>query len=168
LYERMSIRNFKDEALTLKDVSQILWAAQGIDGVTGATRTAPSAGATQPLEVYLIVRKVNGLEPGIYHYNPKKHIVIKRLSKEIDLDYNAPVYLIITAAYERTTNRYGERGIRYVQMEAGHAAQNVHLQAVSLGLGTFVIGAFNDNEVKNLLSLEKETPLYVMPIGKIK
>lgn len=165
LSERRSIRRFKDEALSLEEVSQLLWAAQGIDGVTGATRTAPSAGATHPLEVYLVVKNVNGLGKGVYHYNPKKHTV--KLIDDKDVNYgNAPIFIVIAAVYERTTGRYGNRGIRYVDIEVGHSAQNIHLQAVSLGLGSFPIGAFGDEKVKDRLGIS-ETPLYIIPIGRV-
>lgn len=165
LSERRSARNFKNEALTLEEISQLLWAAQGIDAITGATRTAPSAGATQPLEIYLVVKNVNGLDKGVYHYNAEKHTV--KLIADKDVDYgNAPVFIVIAAVYVRTTNRYGTRGIRYVDMEVGHAAQNIHLQAVSLGLGSYPIGAFDDEKIKAQLGI-KEEPLYVIPIGKV-
>lgn len=167
LSERRAVRSFRDEALSLEEISQLLWAAQGIDGVTGATRTAPSAGATQPLEVYLVVKNVNGLDKGVYHYNPKKHSITLVSSEEIEESYyNAPVFIIIAAVYERTMGRYGNRGIRYVNIEVGHVAQNIHLQALSLGLGSFPIGAFNDGEIKEMLGIE-DAPLYIIPIGKV-
>lgn len=165
LSERRSIRSFKDEALKLEEISQLLWAAQGIDAITGATRTAPSAGATHPLEIYLVVKNVNGLERGIYHYNPNKHSIRMISSKDVDY-YNAPVAVVIAAVYERTTLRYGTRGIRYVDIEVGHSAQNIHLQAISLGLGSFPIGAFDDENVKEMLGMEEE-PLYIIPVGKV-
>ncbi len=164
LLERNSVRSFKDEALSLEEVSQLLWAAQGVDGVTGATRTAPSAGATHPLELYLAVRNVKELKKGIYHYNPEKHS-IKMVSGK-DVNYDAPVVIVIAAVYERTTQRYGTRGVRYVDIEAGHSAQNIHLQGVGLGLGSFPIGAFSDKGVKDMLGIEEE-PLYIIPVGKV-
>lgn len=178
LLERRSIREYKDESLALKEVSQILWAAQGITEPTWGGRTAPSAGALYPLEVYLAVRKVEDLEPGIYHYLPLNHKLIGILEGDINEKLaeaglnqscieKAPINLVITAFYSRTTAKYGERGIRYVHLEAGHAAQNVYLQVQSLGLGTVTIGAFDDDEVRKLLNLsEEETPLYIMPIGR--
>lgn len=165
LSERRSVRNFKNEALTLEEISQLLWAAQGIDAVTGATRTAPSAGATQPLEIYLVVKNVNGLGRGVYHYNAEKHTV--KLIADKDVDYgNAPIFIIIAADYKRTTGRYGNRGVRYVDIEVGHAAQNIHLQALSLGFGSFPIGAFDDEGIKGMLGIEEE-PLYIIPVGKV-
>ena len=151
----------------MKEISQLLWSAQGIDAVTAATRTAPSAGATHPLEVYLVVRKVEGLDEGIYHYNPKKH-TIKMTSIKIPnlYYYNAPVFFFLTADYERTTKRYSTRGIRYVDIEVGHSAQNIHLQAISLGLGSFPIGAFDDDQIQEQLGID-EAPLYIIPVGRI-
>jgi len=164
LAERRSVRSFEDKSLSIEEVSQLLWAAQGIDGVTSATRTAPSAGATQPLEVYLAVREVSGLEKGVYHYNYDKHS-LEMVSSE-DVSYNAPITIIIAADYDRTTGRYGDRGIRYVHIEVGHVAQNIQLQAISLGLGSYPIGAFNDARLKEQLGID-EHPLYVIPVGKV-
>jgi len=174
---RRSIRSFKDEGLSLKEISQILWSSQGITGEK-VKRTAPSAGATYPLKVYLVVRKAEGLNPGIYLFVPEKNMLKLILEKEVSEDLmnsalgqnavgEAPVNVVFSAVYERTTDRYGERGHRYVHMEAGHASQNVYLQSESLGLGTVVIGAFNDNLVSEVLNLPKnEDPLYIMPVGK--
>lgn len=177
ILKRRSVRSYRDEALSLKEISQVLWAAQGVSG-DGFLRVAPSAGATYPLEVYVVVRKLAGVGPGVYHYIPESHS-LKRISSG---DYagglgdaafsqsfvgEAPVNLVFCAVYERTTQEYGERGIRYVHMEVGHAAQNVYLQCQSLGLGTVVVGAFNDLEVKETLNLTGVEPLYIMPVGKI-
>jgi SagB-type dehydrogenase family enzyme len=173
---RKSVRSYSDEALTLEEVSQLLWAAQGI--THNGKRAAPSAGATYPLELYLVIGDVLNLEKGVYHYFPEKHS-IERLSNE-DLREKiakaayqswiekAPMLIIFSAVFERTTKHYGEgNGVRYVHMETGHAAENVYLQAVSLELGTVVVGYFDENEVRALLKLDnKETPLYIMPIGK--
>jgi len=177
LFERRSIRNYADEAVTLVDVSQLLWAAQGITDPAGY-RTAPSAGALYPLEVYLVAGKVASLPAGIYRYKPRGHELVKVMDgdKRAELGAaalgqtslkQAPVSLVLTSFYERTTQKYGDRGIRYVHMEAGHAAENVCLQAVSLGLGTVVIGAFYDDDVKKVLQLGgSEEPLYLIPFGK--
>lgn len=177
LSKRQSIRSFTDEPLTLKDLSQLLWSAQGITHGR-EFRTAPSAGALYPLEVYALVGNVEGLSPGLYRYNIRKHSLVK--VKEGDLRKSlseavyqpriireAPLTLIITAVYKRTTGKYGERGIRYVHMEVGHAGQNVMLQATALGLGCVGIGAFNDDFVKDFLGSKEEAPLYIIPIGKL-
>ncbi len=171
---RRSVRKYSSEPLTLNELSQILWAAQGI--TSGNKRSAPSAGMTYPLEVYVVVGNVEGLEPGIYHYDPPTHSIkmTVRGDRRFDLSNaalgqtwvgNAPVDLVFTAVYERTTSRYGERGRMYVHMEAGHAAQNVYLQAESLGLGTVVVGSFSEEGVRQVVGLEEETPLYIIPVG---
>lgn len=176
LAERRSRREYAREPLSLAELSQLLWAAQGTTGEGG--RTAPSAGATYPLEVYAVVGEVSGLPPGVYRYLPKEHSIglvflgdfrgsLYSASGSQKWVLDAPVSLVFTAVYGRTTRVYGERGIRYVHMEAGHAAQNVYLQAEALGLGTVAVGAFDDEGVRGLLNLSPgETPLYVMPVGK--
>lgn len=178
LLKRRSVRDFKNEPLTLAEVSQLLWSAQGITEPTTGFRTAPSAGALYPLEVYLIVGNVEKLSPGIYKYQPAGHQLIKLSSadKRTELYHAAlsqewvkdgAVVIVFSAVYERTTEKYGERGVRYVHIEAGHAAQNVYLQTVALNLGTVVVGAFDDNQVKKILNLkENEQPLIIMPIGR--
>ncbi len=177
LKERRSIRQYKNLPITLSDLSQLLWAAQGISG-SGGRRTAPSAGALYPLEVYVVAGNVGDLPVGIYLYKPRDHGLLKMADgdKRIELSRaalgqspirNAAAVLVLSAVYERVTIKYGERGIRYVHMEAGHAAQNVLLEAVSLGLGTVVIGAFHDEQVKTVLRLPAgEHPLYIIPLGR--
>jgi SagB-type dehydrogenase family enzyme len=144
----------------------------------GGYRTCPSAGALYPLELHVVAGRVNGLSPGIYRYDCTNHTVRIEAGGDIRQDlagaalgqsmiYRAPVTVAISGVFERTTCKYGERGIRYVFMEAGHAAQNIHLQAVSLNLGTVVIGAFRDDQVKMVLGLNPdESPLLLMPVGK--
>jgi SagB-type dehydrogenase family enzyme len=178
ILKRRSRRDFRDSPLTLGEVSQILWAGQGITDKAGL-RAAPSAGALYPLDLYLVVGKqgVEGLGEGVYHYLPQSHSLepalqgdvrqtLARLSLEQMFIAEAPLSLLITGEYERTTRKYGERGVRYVHMEAGHVAQNVCLQAEALGLGTVTIGAFQDEKISQALSLPPSyRPLYVMPIG---
>jgi len=178
LLERRSIRNYKDEALTLAEVSQLLWAAQGITH-PGGYRTAPSAGALYPLEVYVVAGNVDGLRPGIYKYRPQGHELEKVAEGDVRAELCAAALdqeciedggavLVFAAVYERTTRKYSERGVRYVHMEVGHAAQNVYLQTVSLGLGTVVVGAFDDDEVERLLQMgDDERALYIMPVGSV-
>lgn len=163
--------------LTLAEVSQLLWAAQGITG-PGGKRTAPSAGALYPLELYIVSGKVDGLPSGIYRYAPERHSLqgIAQGDRRRELCdaalgqssiRTAAAVIVLSGVYDRTTVKYGERGIRYVHMEAGHAAQNIYLQAVPLGLGTVVIGAFRDEEVRKVMKMaERERPLYIMPTGK--
>ncbi len=176
--KRRSIRDYKNKPLTLNDVSQILWASQGI--TQGNHRTVPSAGALYPIEIFLTIKNVQGLEKGIYHYIPKDHklILIKEGDFSEDLSdaalsqqcvKDSALNLIITGVFERTTQKYGERAIRYVWMEAGHSAQNIYLEAGALNLGTVSVGVFEDEKVKRILNLPKTIdPLYIMPIGKPK
>ena len=173
--KRRSVREYKDEALSLKEVSQLLWSAQGVTANWGA-KTAPSAGALYPVEIYLVAGGVENLKPGIYRYNPERHSLIKIVEGDKRFALfsaslfqtcvkNAPISLVICAQYERTTQKYGKRGRRYVHIEVGHVGQNIYLQAESLGLATAAIGAFVDEAVKKVLNI-KEEPLYIMPVGK--
>ncbi len=177
LSRRRSVRHFADRALELKEISRLLWAAQGITGA-GGFRTAPSAGALYPLEVYLVSEKIDDLAAGIYRYNPSRHELIREaggdfrqqlcraaLSQSAVCD--APVSFVITGVMERTTAKYGKRGIQYVFMEAGHAAQNLLLACVSLDLGAVPVGAFSNESVQRILDLEKGAhPLYIVPVGE--
>jgi len=188
LNERRSVRSYEDEPLTLEEVSQLLWSAYGItysregmpDFIRGGLKTAPSAGARYPLEIYLVAGNVKGLLPGIYWYVPEGHVIHRLADGDIRLDLQAaclsqkfageaPVSIVWSAVYERCTEKYGERGHdRYVCMDLGHSAQNVYLQCGSLGLGTCAIGAFTDEALKKLIGMtEEEVPLYVMPIGRL-
>lgn len=178
LLKRRSVRSFKEEPLTLKEISQILWAAQGITEPSFGGRTAPSAGALYPIEIYLIVKNVKELSPGVYKYQPENHSLVFLFEEKISSQLadaalgqsfiaKAPAVLVIAGVFERTTKKYGERGERYVFMEAGHVSQNVYLQCVSLNLGTVAVGAFEDEKVKQILKMDsKEYPLYIMPIGR--
>jgi SagB-type dehydrogenase family enzyme len=180
LLQRMSVRHYTDEPLTLVQVSQLLWSVQGItprpDGRTG--RTAPSAGATYPLEIYLTVKNVQGLEPGAYRFLIEEFNLEKVLTGNVQPELSkaaggqpwvakAPINIVIGVVYERTTARYEDRGLRYVHMEVGHVGQNIHVQVISLGLGTVVVGAFDDNKVKEIVNIAPNVaPLYIMPVGK--
>ncbi|MFH0914907.1 MAG: SagB/ThcOx family dehydrogenase [bacterium] len=174
---RRSVREYTDEPLTLSEIGQLLWAAQGITSDEGA-RAAPSAGGTYPLEIYVAAGRVAGLEPGVYRYRPATHDLIlsttgdarARLA-DASLDQvwvrEGAAVVVIGAVYSRTTERYGERGVRYVHLEAGHAAQNLCLQATALGLAAVTVGAFSDDEVQDVLHMAREEePLYVLPIGR--
>lgn len=177
LLKRRSERHYADTSMKLQDIAQLLWAAQGLTGRTGF-RTAPSAGALYPLEVYVVAGNVEGLSAGIYQYQPAQHRLLQMVGGDLRADLtaaalgqpciqNAPACIVVAAVYERATRKYRERGIRYVHMEAGHAAQNVYLQAVSLDLGTVVIGAFHDEKVQRILELPDDVaPLVIMPVGK--
>lgn len=182
IQKRRSRRDFADKPLTLKQISQILWAAQGITDESTGFRAAPSAGALYPLELYLVVKDggAEGLVGGVYYYQPESHSLQTHLKEVVYNDFvsaclgqsavsQAPVSLIIAAEYRRTTGKYGEKGKRYVEIEVGHVGQNVYLQAETLGLGTCAIGAYNDQEVLKILNLPAtQRLLYVMPIGHPK
>lgn len=178
LYKRRTIRDYKNEPLTLQEVSQLLWSIQGITDLDWGLRTTPSAGALYPLEIYIVVGNIKNLDPGIYKYHPQKHSLIKTLDgdkrKELytaalqqESIIQAPVNFVIAAIFQKTSIKYGSRAERYVWLEAGHAAQNLLLQATALNLGAVPIGAFYDNEVKETLRLQKEEePLYIIPTGR--
>ena len=176
LTQRRSSREFRDDALNLKQLGQLLWAAQGITHGVGY-RTAPSAGALYPMELYIVAGKVDGLTAGVYHYYPHEHKLLNTYDGDLrnvlanaalhqPWVKQAPVVLVIAAKYARTTRKYGKRGIRYVHIESGSVAQNVYLQAAALGLGTVVVGAFDDDSVAKILRLaDDDEPLILMPIG---
>jgi len=175
--KRRSRRSFKDKALNLNQISQILWAAQGITEEKGYKRAAPSAGALYPLEIYLVVTNVETLDAGVYHYNPVNHsldlilpgnyqVALAKACLGQMFIVDAPISIVVTAQYKRTTSKYGERGIRYVHIEVGHVGQNICLETVSLGLVTVTIGAFWGEEVSKVLHLpERHKPIYVLPVG---
>jgi SagB-type dehydrogenase family enzyme len=177
LQMRRSVRSYKNDPLNISDISQILWSAQGITSPRGF-RTAPSAGALYPLELYVIAGDIISLPPAIYKYKPHGHLLLKIVSGDRRSELSraalrqssirkAPAVLLFCAVYERTTGKYSQRGIRYAHMEVGHAAQNASLQAIALGLNTAVIGAFRDTEVKKIAALAaKEQPQYFVPIGR--
>lgn len=180
LFERRSQRDFQDTELTQEQLAQLLWAAAGVTTEDGR-RTAPSAGTLYPLDLYVVVTQVRGLEPGLYLYQPEQHTLAKVLAGDFrtalaegSLDQpaiqRAPATLLYTVVYERLIERYGDRGIeRYAYIEVGHSAQNVLLQAQALGLGAVPIGAFTDYELKELLELPTENePRYLIPVGVIE
>jgi len=186
LANRRSRRDFTNEALTKAELSQILWAAYGITqpipnhpALRGGLRTAPSAGAMFPFEIYVAIGNIEGIEAGVYKYDSEHHRLIRTIARDVrtELDEaswgqrmirSAPVTVIYTAVFSRMTGRYGARGReRYVAMDLGHSAQNIYLQAEALGLGTCAIGAFQDESVSRVLQLpSEEEPLYLMPIGR--
>ena len=187
LHARRSVREYADTALTLAEVSQVLWAAYGITRplpsgpgfLRGGLRTAPSAGATYPLELYLVAGLVEGLAPGVYRYDSRRHGLRPVAAGDVRADLAgaalgqkfisaAPVSVIYSAVFARTTGKYGERGRdRYVCMDVGHSAENVYLQCAALGLGTCAIGAFDDAAVKRVVGMPNpEEPLYIMPVGR--
>jgi SagB-type dehydrogenase family enzyme len=188
ILRRRSIRRYSKEPLHLSQLSQILWSAQGITG-TRAFRAAPSAGATYPVEIFVVVGKqgvIAGeakqapeeLQAGIYHYEANSHSLslhrladlrpdLARATLDQEFIIDAPVDIVICALYHRTSYRYGRRGERYVHMEVGHVGENIHLQAVALGLAAVEVGAFHDEEVRTVLGVDEQIkPLYIMPVGK--
>ena len=179
LLHRRSIRSYVRKALTIDEVSQLLWAAQGITTDRGF-RTAPSAGALYPLELYLVSGTIQDLSPGVYRYRPVNHDIVKVVDgdKRTALAEaalmqpwvaEAAADIVFSAVYSRTTGKYGDRGIRYVHIELGHAAQNLCLQAAAMELGAVPVGAFDDEDVSGLLNLTAdEQPLYIIPVGKLK
>ena len=176
LVQRASVREFRRKPLSLAQVGQLLWAAQGINR-PGGYRTAPSAGALYPLEVLVAAGQVSELKPGVYRYHPREHALALLGAGDVRADLaaaaldqtwmsDAPVVFVITAVFERNTVKYGQRGYRYVYMEVGHTSQNIYLQAAALGLGTVAVGAFYDTRVQQILSLPgSEQPLCLMPTG---
>ena len=192
LSERRSIREYSEDSLSLAEISQLLWAAQGItkkiktppstqqgNPWTVGLRTAPSAGATYPIELYIAAAKVKGLSQGLYKYNPQQHAIIKMMDGDKRADISnaalkqssirtAAANIIIFGNYNRTAFKYGNRAKRYVQIEVGAVSQNIYLQAHTLGIGTVLIGAFTDDSLKSTLNAaEDEYPLGIMPIGRI-
>jgi len=171
---RRSIRSFSDKALTLDQIGQLLWSCQGITDEKSLHRASPSAGATYPLEIYLVNSE------GLFYYIPESHSIKRINNKDLRKELcqacfgqgfveDAGINIIICADFKRTTLRYGKRGENYVYIEVGHAAQNLHLEAVSLGLGSVPVGAFSDNAVQKVLNLPKHIiPIYVIPIGYVR
>ncbi len=191
LAHRRSVRSFDDAALTLEQIGQLLWAAQGITRPVaeapegwqwgpwqGGFRTAPSAGALYPLELYLVAGRVDGLEPGVYRYVPREHALERTggddrrqalssaaLNQRSVAD--APAVVVVSAVYARTAVKYGDRAERYVHIEVGAAAENLALQAVALELGTVFVGAFRDGDVQRVLGLSRDhEPLLLVPMGR--
>ena len=167
---RRSVREFSDVPLEPTEISELLWAVQGVTSASGK-RTAPSAGALYPLEVYVATPE------GLYHYDPAGHRLdlvqrgdLRSDLSEVALGQDAvadgAVVFVITAVYARTAQKYLDRAQRYVQMEAGHAAQNLLLQATALGLGAVPVGAFADKEVQLTMGIPGDhEPLYLIPVG---
>ena len=177
--QRRTIRSFVDKPLTVGQLSQILWAAQGITDDRGLKRAAPSGGALYPIDIYAVMGKngVRELAPGIYHYDPIHHSIQKIAGTDAREDVavaslrqmwmaTAPVILVLTAEYRRITIKYGERGKRYAMIETGHIGQNIFLQCQAIGLSAGIVGAFYDKEVTRAINSQKNhEPLIIMPVG---
>ncbi len=169
---RRSVRSYKPDQLSLEQISQLLWAAQGITGSQPHLRAAPSAGGRCPLEFYLCH------SAGVWHYEPRPHHLVQHLADDVRVPLAqaawgqqfiaaAPAVFAICGVMKRTTSRYGKRGrVRYVPMDVGHAAQNLLLQAVALGLSSVPVGAFDDSGVARVLAIpDNQEPLYLLPVG---
>jgi SagB-type dehydrogenase family enzyme len=168
---RRSVRKYAESPLTVDELSQLVWAAQGVTAVSGG-RTAPSAGGLYPLEIYVVTAQ------GAHHYVPQGHYLeaentadLRRELMSAGLDQraigDAAAVFVIAGVVSRTEAKYGDRAERYVLLEAGHAAQNLLLEAVALGLGAVPIGAFRDDEVAETLALpDGSQPLYLIPVGR--
>jgi SagB-type dehydrogenase family enzyme len=185
LTARFSCRRFKDIPVSLQDLANILFAGYGLtsvsfpEGFEIMTRTVPSGGGLYPLELYLLVKNVAGLEPGIYHYiirpclleQIKKVVLPRLLIQKLFMDQpyvaDASVVIVATACIQRTMKKYEDRGYRYILLEAGHAFQNMNLTASASGLGSFNIGGFFDHDLARVLTIdmEEEIPLYAMALG---
>jgi SagB-type dehydrogenase family enzyme len=164
------VREFISDPLTDAEISQLLWAAQGLTGPANQ-RAAPSGGALYPLETYVVMAS------GLYHFDPARHELIQchdqdvrkaihKVSLAQDALIEAPAVFVITAVEARTRVKYGDRAERYLCMEVGHAAQNLLLQAVALDLGGVPIAAFDDERLSKVLGLpDHEVPLYLIPVG---
>jgi SagB-type dehydrogenase family enzyme len=179
---RRSIRSYKREPMTLKEVSQLLWATQGTTEKIGGyrLRSAPSAGALYPIETYLVVNRVEGLEPGLYHYDPLDAVLqllaegergAQAAAAALDqpMAEDAAVVFVWTAIIERGKWKYRERAYRYISLDAGHIGQNLYLAAAALGLGCCTVGAFYDEEVNRLVDVDgtDETAVYLACVGKL-
>ncbi len=179
IYLRRSHRSYEERALDLSEIGYLLWAAGGIsvDGMTGPTRTYPSAGGAHPLDFYLVAGEVSGLSAGVYRYDHTEHTLVPVISGDFrdrlaeaalgqGFIANAPASIVLVAYYERTKSRYGERGERYVHMDAGYASQNIYLAATEMGLGTVAVGAFDESALADVIQTGGD-PLMVMPIGAV-
>jgi SagB-type dehydrogenase family enzyme len=177
---RRSIRNFQQEPITRDQLSYLLWASTGIQRVEAGYefRTAPSAGALYPIETYLLVNNISGLEMGLYHYSIRTHQLeqleqadLRRQIAAAALGQRmcsaAAVVFVWSAIFQRCKYKYGQRAYRYVYLDAGHIAQNLALAAVSLNLGSCQIGAFYDDPVNELLDLNgtDESAMYLSAVG---
>jgi SagB-type dehydrogenase family enzyme len=179
--DRRSRREYGDGPLERRELGQLLWATQGVTDRRTGFRAAPSAGSLFPLEVYVVAGPpgVEGLDSGIYRYCPGRHELALETGGDVrpelraatlDQEYvgEAPVDIVLCAVDDRTVQLYGERGReRYVPMEAGHAGENLYLQAESLDLATVSIGAFDDGRVRDVVGVPaSQRPLYIFPVGR--
>jgi len=180
LQKRRSIRAYVKAPLALEELSQILWAAQGVTKRNPDLKTSPSAGATFPLETFVVVGDVVGVTAGVYRYDPSGHQLVRLFEGDVRAPLaaasmgqrmvrEAPVTVVFAAQFSRTTGRYGKRGVMYVHQETGHAGQNLLLQVTALGLGSVAVGALDPADVAGSLKLSKELEvLYLFPVGRVR
>ena len=178
---RRSVRHFKDEPMTKTELSQLLWAAQGITHPEYGFRTAPSAGALYPIETYLVINSVDQINPGVYHYAVDRYeleqlragdfrLQIAQSALDQEMVYQANVVFIWTAVFARSKWKYKQRAYRYIYLDAGHIAQNVALAAVAQNLGSCQVGALYDEEINVLLGVDgtEESAVYMTVVGREK
>lgn len=178
LSERRSYRVFEDKPMSILKVSRLLWAAVGVNSKNPERRVMPSAGAIYPITAYLQVNNVTDLSQGIYRYNPTNHELdeISVMDCRAELFHSclkqpwvgmASINIALSVASSKMKKKYGDRGLRYILMEAGHIGQNIYLQAASLGLGTVAIGAFHDARVNDIFKCDgkEESIVYILPVG---
>jgi SagB-type dehydrogenase family enzyme len=181
IQDRRSIRHYTTESLTLQDISQLMWAAQGITDKTGNLRAAPSAGQVYPLEIYLVVGNgtVTGLDGGVYHYNPFNNSLEKILEGDVRSDLSqaangqpwvkqAPIDIVITGDYNKMIAKYKDETLstRFVNLEAGHVGENIYLEATARNLVTVALGSFKDDQVHKIIGLpDNENTIYIFPVG---
>jgi SagB-type dehydrogenase family enzyme len=181
IWKRRSVRNYLRKPITLAQLSQILWAAQGITDKESGHRAAPSPGAKYTLELYVFAREggVTTLPAGVYHYEPAVHTItrvktgdytssLQSAARGQEQVGQAAAIIAITGVFERATAKYGERGVQYALQESGSAAENIHIESTALGLGTVMMGSFDDARVGHLIGIAKnEKPLLLMPLGAL-
>jgi SagB-type dehydrogenase family enzyme len=178
---RRSMRRFEELPLQEAALSQLLWVAQGITqaGRGFGLRTAPSAGALYPVETYVVIHAVEGIEPGVYHYAVEAHELdqlktgdfradVARAALDQEMAYRANLVFCWTGVFARSKWKYRQRAYRYVYLDAGHIAQNVALGAVALGLGSCQIAALYDDEANALLDVDgvEESVIYMTAVGR--
>ncbi|MBW6519481.1 MAG: SagB/ThcOx family dehydrogenase [Desulfoarculaceae bacterium] len=181
LQNRRSLRKYSVEPLSLEDLAFMLWASQGITGQAGSYlfRATPSAGALYPVETYISVHSILGLDAGLFHFDVE-HFSLDRLTSQdqaeavasacLDQKFmaRAAVIFLWTGIFRRAMSKYGDRGMRYILLDAGHICQNVMIAAEAIGCGGCPVGAFYDSELNQLLEIDdqEESILYAASVGK--
>ncbi len=180
LEKRKSIRSYSHEPIKTSDLSFLLWASTGIQRVQRGRqfRTAPSAGALYPIETYIIVNNVEGLDKGLYHYNIATHsleelktgdygIALTHAALDQDMCAEAAVVFVWSAIFNRSKWKYGQRAYRFIYLDTGHVAENLALAATSIGLGSCQIGAFFDDEINQIIEVDgvQESAIYLSTVG---